>query len=87
MILKEMEAIKALDGEFKAPCELKCGECDKLVCDTRSIHSMCIAALFRRVPQQPYFEHGAWNCKICGNTVDKEHSFCPFCGQVIEWGD
>lgn len=50
--------------------------------------SMAIEALEKQIPKKPYWEtYGGWHCKSCGVGVFSNESFCPFCGQAIDWRD
>ena len=42
-------------------------------------------ALERQVSKKPYWEYGGWHCKSCGLDISIDDSFCPVCGQAIDW--
>lgn len=42
-------------------------------------------ALESQVPKKPYWEYGVWHCKSCGLNISIDDSFCPVCGQAIDW--
>ena len=42
---------------------------------------MAIEALEKQIPKKPYWGH----CKSCGLDVLSVESFCPLCGQTIDW--
>lgn len=58
-------------------------------------------ALRKQIPEKPYFEgdgyddsgnliYDTWICPNCGDRyeVDYEiHTYCPMCGQRIDWSD
>ena len=44
-------------------------------------------ALEKQIPKKPYWEYGVWHCKSCGLDVFRDDSFCPICGQAIDWSD
>ena len=48
---------------------------------------LAIEALEKQIPKKPYWEYGVWHCKSCGLDVFRDDSFCPICGQAIDWSD
>ena len=46
---------------------------------------IAIEALEKQTPKKPYWEYGVWHCKSCGLDVFRDDSFCPICGQAIDW--
>ena len=48
---------------------------------------LAIEALEKQVSKKPYWEYGVWHCKSCGLDVFRDDSFCPICGQAIDWSD
>ena len=47
---------------------------------------LAVEALERQAPKKPYWEtYEGWHCKSCGVGVFSNESFCPFCGQAIDW--
>lgn len=46
---------------------------------------LAIEALEKQMPKKPYWEYGVWHCKSCGLDVSIDDSFCPVCGQAIDW--
>ena len=47
---------------------------------------LAVEALERQAPKKPYWEtYAGWHCKSCGVGVFSNESFCPFCGQAIDW--
>ena len=60
------------------------GSLDK---EEKELLSMIVDALETRIPKKPYWEHGVWHCKSCGLYIFDDESFCPVCGQAIDWSD
>ena len=56
----------------------------KIIADA---YDMAIEALEKQTPKKPYWEYGVWHCKSCGLDVFRDDSFCPICGQAIDWRD
>ena len=49
---------------------------------------IAIEALEKQTPKKPYWEtYDGWHCKSCGLSVFSDDSFCPACGQAIDWED
>ena len=47
---------------------------------------IAIEALEKQIPKKPYWEtYVGWHCKSCGIGVFSNESFCPICGQAIDW--
>ena len=47
---------------------------------------LAVEALKRQAPKKPYWEtYAGWHCKSCGAGVFSNESFCPLCGQAIDW--
>ena len=47
---------------------------------------LAVEALERQLSKKPYWEtYEGWHCKSCGVGVFGDESFCPFCGQAIDW--
>ena len=57
----------------------------------KAVEEACIIAceaLEKQIPKKPYWEiYDGWHCKSCGLSVFSDDSFCPLCGQAIEWED
>ena len=48
--------------------------------------NLAIEALEKQVSKKPYWEtYVGWHCKSCGIGVFSNESFCPICGQAIDW--
>lgn len=47
---------------------------------------LAVEALKRQAPKKPYWEtYVGWHCTSCGAGVFSNESFCPLCGQAIDW--
>lgn len=51
---------------------------------------LVINALEKQIPREQLYEHGGYDCSICGLQLpvyDNRHdySYCPYCGQRIEF--
>ena len=44
-------------------------------------------ALKKQIPRMPYYEYGEMRCYVCGCIVTADDSYCPVCGQAIDWWD
>ena len=56
--------------------------------------SMAIEALEKQIPKKPTMgKYGHAECACCGWVVEsfcgdlEQYSFCPNCGQAIDWSD
>lgn len=64
-----------------------CGQKDLYDAEFESALALAIEALEKQIPKKPYWEYGVWHCKSCGLDVFRDDSFCPVCGQAIDWKD
>ncbi len=87
-----MEYEKALEmfraGIEATECEVK-----------KDLYQTAISALEKQIPKKPKETETAFNahwfhdCPSCGKTQEDDEgewfwsSFCPFCGQRLDWGD
>ena len=47
---------------------------------------LAIEALKKQEAKKPYWEtYGGWHCESCGAGVFSNESFCPLCGQALDW--
>ena len=54
----------------------------------KAVEEACLLAckaLEKQIPKKPYWEYGGWHCKSCGLDILSDESFCPLCGQAIDW--
>ena len=70
--MKYEEAIEILQEEHDY--------CQEMSYVTKALE-MAIEALEKQIPKKPYW----WHCKSCGLDVLSVESFCPLCGQTIDW--
>ena len=61
------------------------GDCTDTQHDFVKEIKIAIEALEKQTPKKPYWEYGVWHCKSCGLDVFRDDSFCPICGQAIDW--
>ena len=40
---------------------------------------------FATHPSSDWEVYDGWHCKSCGLSVFSDDSFCPVCGQAIDW--
>ena len=67
-------------------CSEECGMIDACRCENKEcVEAVVIEALEKQIPKKPYWEYGGWHCKSCGLDVLSDESFCPLCGQAIDW--
>lgn len=71
--------------------------------DTRIVlnEKKIVEALKKQIPQKPDYEgdgyddsgnliYDTWICPNCGDRYELDyeiHTYCPMCGQRIDWGD
>ena len=63
------------------------GDCTDTQHDFVKEIKIAIEALEKQTPKKPYWEYGVWHCKSCGLYIFSDESFCPVCGQAIDWRD
>ena len=68
-------------------CTEECGKMDAYRCENKEcVEAVVIKALKKQIPKKPYWEtYVGWHCKSCGAGVFSNESFCPLCGQAIDW--
>lgn len=67
-------------------CSEECGKIDSCRGKYKEcVEATVIKALEKQIPKKPYWEYGGWHCKACGLDVLSDESFCPLCGQAIDW--
>jgi len=59
---------------------------DKFVIDVNSAIDKAIFALERQTPEKPDKDSG-FECFYCGFNLINSYSFCPDCGQAIDWSN
>ena len=64
-----------------------CSQKDFYDAEFESALALAIEAIEKQIPKKPYWEHGVWHCKSCGLYIFNDESFCPVCGQAIDWSD
>ena len=63
-------------------CSEECGKIDSCRDEYKEyVEAMIIKALEKQIPKKPYWRH----CKSCGLDILSVESFCPLCGQTIDW--
>lgn len=62
-----------------------CGQKGLYDAEFENALALAIKALEKQTPKKPYWEYGVWHCKSCGLDVFRDDSFCPICGQAIDW--
>ena len=85
------EAMKILhpDTTFTALAEVEYyGGFNGQEAKIKAVEEACLLAceaLEKQIPKKPYWEYGGCHWKSCGLDVLSDESFCPLCGQAIDW--
>ena len=77
------EAIKILTGKMIISPSRCCGKTYTM----NKLREVVIKALQKQIPRMPYYEYGEMHCYVCGCIVTADDSYCPECGQAIDWWD
>ena len=81
--MTDEEAIKNINA-----LNAVCGQKDLYDAEFENALALAIEALEKQMPKKPYWEiYDGWHCKSCGLGVFSDESFCPVCGQAIDWSD